>query len=162
MISSARAANVSTTKGFVSTRMPGSNWPLLMMAFRLDAEGGKLQMTAGGDQLALEADRLARAQHVARELRPSVGLIRDHLAQLLADNMGDAGMQLVGCIGLAMDIVGERTMRPVEKFDDAEACVDGVEQGAVALLALGERRLGLSAQCRPRGHGSFQPGVLDL
>jgi hypothetical protein len=33
VISSTRAAKVSTTKGFVRTRMPGASWPLPMMAF---------------------------------------------------------------------------------------------------------------------------------
>jgi hypothetical protein len=35
-----------------------------------------------------------------------------------------------------MDVVAERTVRPVDKLDDTEPLVDGVEQGAVAQLAL--------------------------
>ena len=80
----------------------------LAAAGRLDAEGGKLQMAAGGDQLALEADRLAGAQHAAIELGPSIGLVRHHLAQLLADHIGNAGVLRIGRVGLDMDIVGER------------------------------------------------------
>ena len=38
-----------------------------------------------------------------------------------------------------MDVVAQRAVRPVEELDDAEALVDRVEQGPVALLAVGQR-----------------------
>ena len=109
----------------------------LLAALRLDAECGELQVAAGGDQLALEADWLAGAQHAAIELGPAIGFVRHHFAQLLPDHVGDTGMQRVGRVCLDMDIVGEGAVRPVEELDDAEAFVDRVEQRPVALLAVG-------------------------
>ena len=71
-------------------------------------------------------------------------------------------MLLVGRVGLDMDIVGVGTVGPVEEFDDAKAFVDRIEEGAVALLAVGEGRLGLLAPGGAGGHGGFEAGVLDL
>ena len=51
-------------------------------------------------------------------------------------------MQCVSGIGLDMDVVAQRTMRPVEELDDAESFVDRFEQSPVPLLALGEGFLG--------------------
>lgn len=51
-------------------------------------------------------------------------------------------MQRVGGIGLDMDVVAQRPVRPVEEFDDAESFVDRFEEGSVSLLALGKGLLG--------------------
>ncbi len=48
-------------------------------------------------------------------------------------------MARVARVGLDVDVVARRAVRPVEELDDAEAVVDGLEQGAVALLAPGQR-----------------------
>ncbi|MBA7484171.1 hypothetical protein ES707_19695 [subsurface metagenome] len=117
----------------------------LAAAGRLDAEGGEFEVAAGRDQFAFEADRLPGAQHAAIEFGPPVGLIRHHLAQLLTNHIGNAGVGGVGGVGLDMDVVGIRAVRAVEELDDAKAFVDGIEQGAVALLAVGQCALGLLA-----------------
>ena len=119
-------------------------------------------MTAGRDELTLEADRLAGAQHIAVELDPAVRLARHHLADLLADDIGNAGVVSVGGVCLDMDIIGQGTVRPVEEFDDAKALVDGVEEGAVALLAVGQRRLSFLPPGGAGGYGGLKPRVLDL
>ncbi len=94
----------------------------------LDPERRQLEVTAGRDQLALEADRLAGTQHVAVQRDPPVGLVRHHLAHLAPDHIGNAGIGRIGGIRLDMDVVAERTVRPVEELDDAEALVDGLER----------------------------------
>ena len=48
----------------------------------------------------------------------------------------------VGRVGLDMDVVAQRTVGAIEEFDDAETLVDGIEEGPVALLAVGKRGLG--------------------
>ena len=71
-------------------------------------------------------------------------------------------MVSVGGVCLDMDIIGEGTVGPVQEFDDAKALVDGVEEGAVALLAVGQRRLGFLPPRGAGGQGGLQPRVLDL
>ena len=51
-------------------------------------------------------------------------------------------MQRIGRVGFDVDVVAQRTVGAVEEFDDAKALVDGIEQGAVALLAVGKRSFG--------------------
>ena len=51
-------------------------------------------------------------------------------------------MLRIGRVGLDMDVVAQRAVGAVEEFDDAKAFIDGIEEGAVALLAVGKRRLG--------------------
>ena len=58
-------------------------------------------------------------------------------------------MQRVGRVGLDMDVVAQRTVGAVEEFDDAKAFVDGIEEGAVTLFAVGKR-----------GLGAFQLGIV--
>ncbi|WKA25838.1 hypothetical protein QUH67_19620 [Bradyrhizobium roseum] len=99
-------------------------------------------MASGGDQFTLEADRYPGPKHAAVEFGPAVGLVGHHLAQLLADDIGNAGMQLVGRVGFDMNVVAQRAVGAVEEFDDAKAFVDGIEEGAVPLLAVGQRGLG--------------------
>ena len=58
-------------------------------------------------------------------------------------------------------------MRPVEELDDAEAVVDGVEQGAVARLAPGQRvngrpLVGDVAHHAEEAHRASRPVALDL
>lgn len=88
---------------------------------------GNFDMAIHGREILLEAGTLARQQHVAIELQPHVDARRVDLAQRLADDVADAGMALIARIGLDMDIVAHRAMRPIDEFDDAEAVVDGVE-----------------------------------
>ena len=51
-------------------------------------------------------------------------------------------MQRVGRVGLDVDVVAEGTVGAIEEFDDAKALVDRVEQGPVALFAVGQRSFG--------------------
>jgi hypothetical protein len=44
-------------------------------------------------------------------------------------------MTSVGRIGLDMNVVAERPVRPVQELDDAKTFIDRVEQGAVAIFA---------------------------
>ncbi len=81
---------------------------------------------------------LAGSQHAGIELDPTVGLRAHHLAHLLADDIGNAGVSGVGGIGLDVDVVAERAVRAVDEFDDAEAFIDRVEQRPVAPLALAQ------------------------
>lgn len=60
-------------------------------------------MAPGGDQLALEPDRGAGHEHAAVELDPAVRLVRHHLAHLLADHVGDAGVTRIGGVRFDMD-----------------------------------------------------------
>ena len=71
-------------------------------------------------------------------------------------------MRGIGRVGLDMDVVAQRTVRAVEEFDDAEALVDGIEQGAVALLAVGKRGLGAFQLAVVGDRERVQPGVLRL
>lgn len=66
-------------------------------------------------------------------------------------------MTRVGGIGFDVDVIAQRTERTVEKLDDAEAFVDGIEQGAVALLAERER---LPADAAFGVDGGPEAGVL--
>ncbi len=77
----------------------------LAPAGRLDPERREFEIASGGDEFALEADRHARPQHRAVELGPAVGLVGHHLAQLLPDHVGDAGVQRVGRVGFDVDVV---------------------------------------------------------
>src|SRR5215510_9742747 len=83
--------------------------------------------------------------------------MRDHLAHLLPDHVGDAGVARIGGVGFDVNVVTERTKRSVEKLDDAEAFVDGIEQGMIALFAEGEGFLAFSAF---RVEGRLEVGVL--
>ena len=129
----------------------------LALAGRLDPECGELEMAPGGDQLALEPDRVSAQQHAAVELDPSVRFARHHFAHLLAHHVGDAGMARIGCVGLDVNVVAERTERPIEKLDDAKALVDGVEEGLIAPLAACEGLLALAAL---PGDGRLEASVL--
>ena len=51
-------------------------------------------------------------------------------------------MMCIGRVGFDVDVVAQRAVRAVEEFDDAKAFIDGIEQGAVTLLAVGKRGLG--------------------
>ena len=61
-----------------------------------------------------------------------------------------------------MDVVAQRTVGAVEEFDDAEAFVDGIEEGAVTLLAVGERGLGAFQFGVVGDRERVQPSVLRL
>lgn len=98
-----------------------------------EAEGRDFEMAAGDDQLVAEADRFSGAQDLAVERDPVVSLVGHHLAQVLADDVGNAGVAFIGGVGEDVDVIAERTMRPVEKLDDAEAIVHVLEQDAVDL-----------------------------
>jgi hypothetical protein len=93
----------------------------LAAARRLDPERRKFEIAASRDQLALEADRYPRPQYAAIELGPAVGFVGHHLAQLLPDDIGNAGMQRIGRVGLDVHVVAQGAVRAVEEFDDAEA-----------------------------------------
>ena len=108
----------------------------LAAARRLDPEGGERQIAAGRLELALEADRRAGGEHAAVARDPVVGLGGHHVAHLLPDDIGDAGVARIGGIRLDMDIVAERPMRSVDELDDAEALVHRIEQGAITIVAL--------------------------
>ncbi len=69
----------------------------------------------------------------AVELDPALGLVGHHLADFLADDIGDAGVALIGGISLDMDVVAERSMRPIEELDDAKTLFHGLEESPVAL-----------------------------
>jgi len=103
---------------------------------RLHTEGDHRQHTAGGDQLLLELQRFARAQYRTVAGDPVVRLVGHHLAQLLPDDVGDAGMLGVGGVGEDMHIVAERAMGAVEEFDDAKTFIHGVEQEAIDACVL--------------------------
>ena len=111
----------------------------LASAGRLDAKRRQRQESLRGHQFALEPDRLARQEHAPVQIDPAVGLIGHHLAHLLADDVRDPGVTLVGRVRLDVHVVGQRPMRPVEELDDAEPFVDRVEQRAVAGLVLAQR-----------------------
>ena len=71
-------------------------------------------------------------------------------------------MLRIGRVGLDMDVVAQRAVGAIEELDDAEALVDGIEQGPVALLAVGKRGLG-SLQLGIVGDRELaQPRVLRL
>ncbi len=110
----------------------------LAAARRLDPGGGDLDMAAHGDEGQLEADRHAAAQHPAVEVEPPLLLAGGDLAQPLADDVRDARMPLVAGIGLHMDVVAHRAVGTVDELDDAEPVIHRLEQGAVALFALGQ------------------------
>ena len=114
----------------------------LAAAGGLYAECREFEVAPGGDQLTLEAYGHSRPKHAAVEFGPAIGFIRHHLTQPLPDDVGDTGVLRVGRVGLDMDVVAERAVRAVEEFDDAKAFIDGVEQGAVSLFAVGKRDLG--------------------
>lgn len=101
---------------------------------RLHAESGNRQHMAGGDQFLLEMQGFASAQHCAIAGYPVIGFIGHHLAQLLPDHVGDAGVLGVGRVGQYMHVITERAVRAVEELDDAEAFVHGVEQRTVEVL----------------------------
>src|SRR5262245_3679687 len=94
---------------------------------RFQPKRGKLKVAPGGDQLLLEADRLAGLEYRAISRDPVIGLARDHLPQLLADDVGNAGMTGIGLIGLDMDIVAQWAVFAIQKLDDAEAFVHRIE-----------------------------------
>ena len=153
----------------------------LAPARRLDAERGQLEIAAGRDQLALEADRLARQKDVAIALDPAVSLVGDHLPGGAPDAIRKARMLLESRIGLDMDVVAERPVRPVEERDDAKADIDRVEQGPVSHLAVAQLRLrelavvhvlddaipaddlalGIAARLRARPHPAVRAGPCD-
>ena len=134
----------------------------LATAGRFDTERREFEMTPGGDQLALEAYRYSRPKHAAVEFGPAIGFVGHHLAQLLPNDVGDAGMQRVGRVGLDMDVVAQRAVRAVEEFDDAKAFIDGIEESAVSLFAVGKRRLGAFPLGIVGGRKGAEPCVLRL
>ncbi|MNN02830.1 hypothetical protein D3C81_1155000 [compost metagenome] len=101
---------------------------------RLDAKGGDGKDVSGGNQLLFELQRLARAQYLTVAGDPAVRFVGDHLAQLLPDHVGDAGVFGISCVGHDMHIVTQRAVRAIEKFDDAETFVHGIEQRPVEVL----------------------------
>ena len=125
-------------------------------ARRLNPGGRDLDMARRRTEIAFEADRTAGAEHVAVELDPAIRLIGREAADRLADDVRDAGMPLIAGIGLDMDVVAQRSVRPVEELDDAEAVVHRVEQGAVTGLPFAQGLLGLLAVGDVE-HGSDQP-----
>ena len=128
----------------------------------LDTERSQFEIASGGDELALEADRYPGPQHAAVKFGPAIGLVGHHLAQLLPYHIGDAGMHGVGRVGFDMDVVAQRTVGTIEEFDDAETLVDGIEEGTVALLAVGKRGLGAFQLAVVGDRERVQPGVLRL
>ena len=103
-------------------------------------------MPGGLGQLAFEADRLAALQDLAIDFRPGIGFRRrDDLSKAFADDVGDPGVDGVGRVGLQVDIVRQGALRTIQELDDAEALVDGLEQGPIARFAVRQRRLGRPA-----------------
>ena len=134
----------------------------LATAGRFDTEGREFEMTPGGDQLTLEAYRYSRPKHAAVEFGPAIGFVGHHLSKLLSNDVGDAGMQRVGRVGLDMDVVAQRALRAVEEFDDAKAFIDGIEESAVSLFAVGKGRLGAFPLGIVGGRKGAEPCVLRL
>jgi hypothetical protein len=85
--------------------------------------------------------------------------MRHHLAHLLPHHIGDAGVARVGGVRLDVNIVAQQAERPVEKFDDAEPLIDGIEQRLVALLA---QRKGFASLSALLFDGGSEAGVLVL
>ncbi|KAF1853937.1 hypothetical protein Lal_00005148 [Lupinus albus] len=107
----------------------------LAQAGRLQPCRRHLDVTLHQREMALEPDRLAGAQDIAVQLDPAIRLGGSQVAHRHADDVADAGLAFVPVIGLNMDIVDERTVGGFDEFDDAKAIVDGIEQGAIAVLA---------------------------
>lgn len=122
---------------------------------RADAEGMDPEPAAEGRGLMLEMLGRTGSRDPPVGVDPillEIGTKRPHA---LADHGREAGLRLEGGIHLDEDIV-DRPARPVELHpDDAEADVDGVQQGPVALrLGIGRRWPRLShwrRDARPRG-----------
>ena len=71
-------------------------------------------------------------------------------------------MQRIGRVGLDVDVVAQRTVGAVEEFDDAKALVDRIEQGAVALFAVGKRSLGALQLAIVGDRKGAEPGILGF
>src|SRR5262245_35845082 len=94
-------------------------------------------MPSRRDEIAFEADRLPRREHATVEFDPPLRLVRHHIADLLSDDIGNAGVTRVGSVCLDVNIIAEPTVRPIEELDDAKALVDRVEQRPVATFSGG-------------------------
>ena len=99
---------------------------------RLHARRRHLDVTPGLLEIALEPQRLAGSKNGAVQRHPIVRLRRSQIPEGAPLDVGDAGLALIAGVGLDVDVVAQGAMRPVEEFYDAEAVVDGVEQGPVA------------------------------
>ena len=107
----------------------------LLALRRFDAKRGKLEPAARRLKLLFEPDGFARQQHAAIQFDPAFGLFGHHLPHLLADDIGNAGVQRIGLVRFDMHVIAQRPVRSIEKLNDAEAFVDRVEQGAIAQRA---------------------------
>src|SRR6185295_1374666 len=63
---------------------------------------------------------------------------------------------------LDVDVVAEGTVGAIEEFDDAKALVDRVEQGPVALLAVGQRSFGALQLAIVGDRKGLEPSILGF
>ena len=112
--------------------------------FRFEPENIELQHPLGGREITFEADRYAGREHRFVGGVPILGDVGHHLPDGLADHVVQTRLNLEGRIGFEVAKIRGRTLPAAHPLDDAEALVDRVEQGPIALLALAQ--LGLCAQ----------------
>ncbi len=103
-----------------------------------DAQGVDVEPPAECHRAALEAGRLARQGHPAVGIQPGTLQARDDLADPASGHVAEPGMAFERRVDLDEAVVDGEPGRIVAHLDDAEAGVHGLEQGAVARLALGE------------------------
>nr|CAA9291394.1 hypothetical protein AVDCRST_MAG63-4389 [uncultured Armatimonadetes bacterium] len=108
-----------------------------------DGQGVHVEPAPHGGRVALETRGLARQGHGPVGAEPELVQVRDESAGRPAEGVGEARVPLERGVDLDEAVVPRLAPRVQEHLHDAEALVDGAEEGSVPLLAQGEPRLGL-------------------
>ena len=94
--------------------------------------------------LVLEAHRLAGLRHLPIDVEPVLLVGWHHLADRLAHRVDQTGVLDEGRIGLDEQVVAGLAFAVVDHVDHAQALVDRVEHGVVALLGGAQLLFGLA------------------